>query len=256
MQDSLVLFKSISYNSFLSKSSILLFLNKKDIFIDKLPLSPLKGCFPDYTGKKNLLKSLFKMEIIFYNKYVFILGSNVYEEASDYILKQFLKRVPPNKTVYNHFTNATDTKNVEVVFAASMNTILNKALSTIGMSWKQLFIYLKNTRCVQYVCKYFCTKTLNDMKAGIFVFVSFDCIYYKFEFFGVFSVQKVIILFYVYQSLRVQTVTVNMKCKTKFQWRLCVCHIFIEPLILVIITGIWYQCDTIWAQYLPQRNNK
>lgn len=60
-------------------------------------------------------------------------GASTYEEASEHILKEFTRRKPADKSLYSHFTVATDTKNVEIVFAASMDTILKKTLSTVGV---------------------------------------------------------------------------------------------------------------------------
>ena len=44
------LFRSILGNSFLVRTSLLLFLNKKDVFLDKLEHVPLTVCFPNYKG--------------------------------------------------------------------------------------------------------------------------------------------------------------------------------------------------------------
>lgn len=51
MQESLKLFDSICNNKWFTDTSIILFLNKKDLFEDKIPKSPLTICFPEYTGK-------------------------------------------------------------------------------------------------------------------------------------------------------------------------------------------------------------
>lgn len=51
MHESLKLFDSICNNKWFKDTSIILFLNKKDIFEEKIKKSPLTLCFPDYTGK-------------------------------------------------------------------------------------------------------------------------------------------------------------------------------------------------------------
>ena len=51
MQESLKLFDSICNNKWFGETSIILFLNKKDLFWDKIERSPLTICFSDYTGK-------------------------------------------------------------------------------------------------------------------------------------------------------------------------------------------------------------
>ncbi len=51
MNESLKLFDSICNNKWFTDTSIILFLNKKDIFEEKIKKSPLSICFPEYTGK-------------------------------------------------------------------------------------------------------------------------------------------------------------------------------------------------------------
>ncbi len=51
MHESLMLFDSICNNKFFIDTSIILFLNKKDLFAEKIKKSPLSICFPEYTGK-------------------------------------------------------------------------------------------------------------------------------------------------------------------------------------------------------------
>lgn len=45
-----MLFDSICNNKFFIDTSIILFLNKKDLFGEKIKKSPLTICFPEYTG--------------------------------------------------------------------------------------------------------------------------------------------------------------------------------------------------------------
>lgn len=45
-----MLFDSICNNKFFIDTSIILFLNKKDLFAEKIKKSPLTICFPEYTG--------------------------------------------------------------------------------------------------------------------------------------------------------------------------------------------------------------
>ena len=51
MHESLKLFDSICNNKWFTDTSIILFLNKKDIFEEKIKKSPLTICFPEYTGR-------------------------------------------------------------------------------------------------------------------------------------------------------------------------------------------------------------
>lgn len=51
MLDSLELFEEISHNGFLENTEFIVFLNKHDLFVDKLKTSNLSMCFPDYDGR-------------------------------------------------------------------------------------------------------------------------------------------------------------------------------------------------------------
>lgn len=55
MMESLKLFDSICNNRWFESTSIILFLNKKDLFAEKIMKSPLSIAFPEYTGKYWLL---------------------------------------------------------------------------------------------------------------------------------------------------------------------------------------------------------
>lgn len=51
MHESMKLFDSICNNKWFTDTSIILFLNKKDLFEEKIKRSPLTICYPEYTGK-------------------------------------------------------------------------------------------------------------------------------------------------------------------------------------------------------------
>lgn len=55
MHESMKLFDSICNNKWFTDTSIILFLNKKDLFELKINKSPLTTCFPEYTGKLKLI---------------------------------------------------------------------------------------------------------------------------------------------------------------------------------------------------------
>ena len=50
MIESMKLFDSICNNRWFVETSVILFLNKKDLFEQKIRKSPLSICFPEYTG--------------------------------------------------------------------------------------------------------------------------------------------------------------------------------------------------------------
>ena len=51
MEESKALFKTIITYPWFQHSSVILFLNKKDLFEEKIRKSPLTICFPEYSGK-------------------------------------------------------------------------------------------------------------------------------------------------------------------------------------------------------------
>lgn len=55
MIESLKLFDSICNSKWFVETSIILFLNKKDLFEEKINKSPLTICFPEYTGLYKLI---------------------------------------------------------------------------------------------------------------------------------------------------------------------------------------------------------
>ncbi|XP_045165802.1 guanine nucleotide-binding protein G(i) subunit alpha [Mercenaria mercenaria] len=111
MMESMKLFDSICNNKWFTETSIILFLNKKDLFEEKIKKSALNVCFPEYTG------------------------SNTYEEAAAYIQLQFenLNKKKDSKEVYTHFTCATDTNNVQFVFDAVTDVIIKNNLKDCGL---------------------------------------------------------------------------------------------------------------------------
>ncbi|KAK4240371.1 carbohydrate phosphorylase-domain-containing protein [Achaetomium macrosporum] len=104
MMESLLLFDSVVNSRWFIRTSIILFLNKVDIFKQKLGRSPLGSYFPDYSG-----------------------GSDV-NKAAKYLLWRFNQVNRAHLNLYPHLTQATDTSNIRLVFAAVKETILNNAL--------------------------------------------------------------------------------------------------------------------------------
>ncbi|KAI8877935.1 guanine nucleotide-binding protein alpha-3 subunit [Backusella circina FSU 941] len=109
MLESLTLFESIVNSRWFIRSSIMLFLNKVDLFKSKIVTSPLEHYFPDYGGGDDANK------------------------AAKYILWRFLQCNRNKLNVYPHLTQATDTSNIRFVFAAVKETLLQNALRDSGM---------------------------------------------------------------------------------------------------------------------------
>lgn len=111
MAESLRLFDSICNNNWFTNTSLILFLNKKDLLAEKIKRIPLTVCFADYKGQ------------------------NTYEEAAVYVQRQFedLNRNKETKEIYSHFTCATDTSNIQFVFDAVTDVIIQNNLKYIGL---------------------------------------------------------------------------------------------------------------------------
>lgn len=109
MMESLVLFDSVVNSRWFMRTSIILFLNKVDLFRAKLAKSPLGGYFPDYSG-----------------------GNDV-NRAAKYLLWRFNQVNRAHLNLYPHLTQATDTSNIRLVFAAVKETILQNALKDSGI---------------------------------------------------------------------------------------------------------------------------
>jgi len=109
MAESLVLFDSVINSRWFLRTSIILFLNKIDVFRHKLRRVPLERYFQEYTG-----------------------GANV-NKATKYILWRFMQANRAKLSVYPHITQATDTSNIRLVFAAVANTIIKNSLEDTGI---------------------------------------------------------------------------------------------------------------------------
>jgi len=111
MQEALTLFDSICNSRWFVKTSIILFLNKIDLFAEKLPYSPLGDYFPDYTGGDN------------------------YDLACEYLLHRFvsLNQNAATKQIYAHYTCATDTQQIKFVLSAIQDILLQLHLRECGL---------------------------------------------------------------------------------------------------------------------------
>ena len=109
MRESMNIFDSIANNKWFTNTSIILFLNKKDLFEEKIKITPLKICFPEYSGQ------------------------NEYIQTTSYIENQFLKLNHTPKHIYTHYTCATDSENIKIVFNSVTDTIIRNNLKVRGM---------------------------------------------------------------------------------------------------------------------------
>jgi len=111
MVETLVLFEDACNSHWFKKTAIILFLNKRDLFEDKIIRVPLTACpiFANYTGPHG-----------------------DYEAGVAAIEDVFMQRTGGRK-IYSHVTCATDKTNVAAVFLAVKDITLRRALGDAGL---------------------------------------------------------------------------------------------------------------------------
>eukprot|EP01117_Protostelium_nocturnum_P012021 TRINITY_DN43_c0_g1_i1.p1 TRINITY_DN43_c0_g1~~TRINITY_DN43_c0_g1_i1.p1 ORF type:complete len:352 (-),score=119.88 TRINITY_DN43_c0_g1_i1:106-1161(-) len=107
MTESLLLFEEMSNITYFKNTPFILFLNKTDLFKEKIDKVPLSVCFPNYTG-----------------------GAD-YNAASNFIIQRFLEKNQSSHEVFPHLTCAVNTENIDFVFKAVRKTILTKVMGEI-----------------------------------------------------------------------------------------------------------------------------
>lgn len=113
LEESLNLFQAICNNKFFIKTSMILFLNKVDLFQEKVSSTDrhLRLFFPKYDGPEHDV-----------------------EAAARFIQELFMERNQnKSKIVYPHFTTATDTNNIRVVFKVVLDTIIRENLEAANL---------------------------------------------------------------------------------------------------------------------------
>lgn len=110
MTEALTLFDSICNSRWFVNTSLILFLNKVDLFKIKLEKSPLGKYFPEYTGP------------------------NDFDAASQFLVEKFTSlNQSAEKQIYSHFTCATDTTQVKFVMSAVNDIIVRNNLKDVGL---------------------------------------------------------------------------------------------------------------------------
>jgi guanine nucleotide-binding protein subunit alpha len=110
MNEALMLWESVANSHWFTKSAMILFLNKMDLFKEKLTKSPISNYgFIDYNGPPDDDKA-----------------------ASKYFLEKFkaLNR-NPEKEIYGHCTNATDTNLLKITMTSVQDMIIQRNLKQL-----------------------------------------------------------------------------------------------------------------------------
>ncbi|GAB1731400.1 hypothetical protein NU195Hw_g5882t1 [Hortaea werneckii] len=108
MHEALMLFESIANSKYFEKSALILFLNKIDLFRDKITsgAAPIREHFPDYTG-----------------------GDTDVEAGQEFFARKFKNLVrDPGKEAYVHYTNATDTNLLDKTMKSVQDMIVQRNL--------------------------------------------------------------------------------------------------------------------------------
>jgi len=108
--EALNLFEEICNSRWFRETSMILFLNKRDLFAEKIKKVPLTYAFPDYQGDGSYEDGIAYMKELFENK----------NRNGD-------------KQIYTHVTCATDTNNVAAVLNAVKDIIVRKSLNEAGL---------------------------------------------------------------------------------------------------------------------------
>jgi GTPase SAR1 family protein len=109
MIEAVNLFSEICNSRWFGKVDMVLFLNKEDLFKEKIAKIDMNVCFKEYTGGLN------------------------YDKGIDFLKEKFDSLNQTEKDLYIHVTVATDSDQVRIVFDAVTSIILNKILSGMGL---------------------------------------------------------------------------------------------------------------------------
>lgn len=111
MTEAIELFDQVVNSRYFKKTSMILFLNKSDLFQVKIgDEKPLTLCFPEYSEE------------------------NAFDPCVDYIRSKFKeKNTFPEKQIYSHVTCATDRTNVQRVFDDVQHGVVMRALQNNGL---------------------------------------------------------------------------------------------------------------------------
>ncbi|XP_034544297.1 guanine nucleotide-binding protein subunit alpha-12a [Notolabrus celidotus] len=107
--ESMNIFETIVNNKLFLNVSIILFLNKTDLLVEKIRTVDIRKNFPEFRGDPHRL-----------------------EDVQAFLVQSFSrKRRNRGKPLFHHFTTAIDTENIRFVFHAVKDTILQENLKDI-----------------------------------------------------------------------------------------------------------------------------
>ena len=134
----------INQNAFL-RVSVILFFNKTDILTEKIQarISNIKKDFPDFP-EKSYPFNLADVQSFIVESFVKLIDNPhgndkraSYNRSTSLVPNQRVTSLPvqiPKRTIYRHFTTAIDKGNIEKVFTAMKDTILQSNIRKIMMN--------------------------------------------------------------------------------------------------------------------------
>jgi guanine nucleotide-binding protein subunit alpha len=111
MLEALGIFDQVVNSRYFINAAVILFLNKMDLFKEKLQsgLSPISRYFPDFHG-----------------------GRTDVQAGQQYFAKKFKRLIRnPEKEMYTHYTNATDTTLLKITMDSVQDIIVSRNLHNL-----------------------------------------------------------------------------------------------------------------------------
>jgi len=127
MHESIKLYSDIINNRWFQNTDIIFFLNKKDLFLEKIQKYSLKKAFEEY-DEDAVIDSLKKNPTDNEKKDLETYGEK-YVAGMAYIFDQFqCQDKNPKRSTYSHQTCATDTENIKFVWGSVQDIFLRRML--------------------------------------------------------------------------------------------------------------------------------
>ncbi|MES1907578.1 MAG: hypothetical protein MHM6MM_000671 [Cercozoa sp. M6MM] len=129
VHEALKLFDDICNSRWFKKMPIILFLNKKDLFEEKIQKVPLTVCFPEFEGPQTFERGCAYMQVPFSSTQL----SLAVCQTDCAPQEKFEELGSGQKQIYTHVTCATDTKNIAHVFNAVKDILIRESLVKTGL---------------------------------------------------------------------------------------------------------------------------
>ncbi|XP_013396545.1 guanine nucleotide-binding protein G(o) subunit alpha isoform X1 [Lingula anatina] len=109
LRDSLQTFQEMTHNQYLTKTDVMLFLNKHDLFMEKMKRFRLAETFPEFRGH------------------------NTPDDALGFIKDEFYRRAPPGKSLYTHVSCAINVDLMKTIIENVLQILVDINLRRTGL---------------------------------------------------------------------------------------------------------------------------